>query len=99
LADDPRYYVEINTGQNPAVEPSGLKFGSNQTAGGNPSADTIPSIGIAKPNQGTNQLFVAFMDEGIGAAALPNTEFGRNLKRIDPNHAPLAECNNCGDTV
>jgi hypothetical protein len=85
-------YSEVNSGANPAVQLQNLKLGSNQTASGIPSAATIPSIGIVKPNQGTNQVFIAFMDEGPGAADLPNTELGKNLKRIDPNHTPSEEC-------
>ncbi len=86
--DDNRHYENYNTGVIPATLPEGMRLGSNQTRFGNLSQDTIPSVLIYGPNQGTNELFVAFMDEGPGAANLPNTEFGKNLKRIDPNYGP-----------
>ena len=92
LPDDPAMYSEVNVGANPPTPFPNLKLGSNQTASGNPSADTIPSISIQKPNQGTNQVFIAFMDEGPGASDIPNSELGKNLKRIDPNHTPSEDC-------
>ena len=92
IPEDPRMYSEVNSGAIPAVEPQNLKLGTIQTKNGGVKQDTIPSIFIDKPNQGTNQVFIAFMDEGPGAADIPNTELGKNLKRIDPNHTPSEEC-------
>lgn len=92
LPDDPAYYYDYNTGFNPATEPTNLKLGNFNTKNGTVTQATIPSIIINKPNLGTNQVFIAFMDDGPGAADLPNTEFGKNLKRIDPNHTPADDC-------
>ena len=93
VASDPGYYAEVNTGVAPPVAFPDMKFGTSQTAGGNPSADSIPSIFINEPNLGTNSHFIAFMDEGPGASLIPASEQGRNLARIDPNNTPYKDCN------
>ncbi len=92
---DPRKYVQVFVGQDAEgneIEPTNLKFGNAQTRNGGKDASTVASITIDNPSLDTNELFVAYMDMGAGAAELPSTEFGKNLKRIDPNHTPSEDC-------
>ena len=50
--------------------------------------ETMPSIWFQLPNSSNERIVGLFLDNGPGAANLPNTEFGKNLQRIDPNYGP-----------
>jgi hypothetical protein len=91
--DDKGMWDTVNTGAIPPVEFQNMKYGNFYTSNGTKVMATIPHINIQKPNLGTNEMFVAFMDEGPGASLIPTSEQGFNLKRIDPNNTPYADCN------
>ncbi|MDG1314632.1 MAG: hypothetical protein P8P29_03795 [Flavobacteriaceae bacterium] len=93
--NDPRSYIQVFVGQDAQgneIEPTNLKFGNAQSRNGVKTLSTVPSMTMLKPSSGSNEIFVAYMDHGAGAADLPSTELGKNLKRIDPNHTPSEEC-------
>jgi hypothetical protein len=74
------------------TEPTEYYFRGHQNPPTYKSNDPYPCISLQNAYSGNQKPVLLFLDMGPGAVDLPNTELGKNLKRIDPNHTPAETC-------
>jgi hypothetical protein len=91
FADGAYYFYEIVPDSSISPQP-GLTL-KTQTNVAKPTSLTTFADSVIFNEAGAYELFAGFIDIGPGAADIPYTEQGANLKRIDPNNTPYKDCN------
>ena len=91
FADGAYYFYDIVPDSSISPQP-GLTLKTQTNVAKPTSLTTIADSAIFN-EAGAYELFAGFIDIGPGAADIPYTEQGANLKRIDPNNTPYKDCN------